>query len=249
MDVLGRPLKIWKYIHACLKRLPVKAETLFFSQHCSSLKTSMGENVKPQELELDRSIYCDNVTSYTWKKIKQVSITFNTSNPSILPGLEPCGGFAPCSFFWRFGAGGLYGCLGFGRVPRGKRNSDSWDRSTWFWWFRVCSAVLVLQRLVPNWRLRQAISFHLVIAQVGVDFDNFFVWNFSEVPWFAKQWWCSSSSSWEAAEITGAGRGGLAEDQHPQRGSVPAYYHRVEGFRVFHFLSRWQKDSNPQTPQ
>ena len=65
MDVLGRPLKIWKYIHACLKRLPVKAETLFFSQHCSSLKTSMGENVKPQELELDRSIYCDNVTSYT----------------------------------------------------------------------------------------------------------------------------------------------------------------------------------------
>ena len=30
---------------------------------------------------------------------------------------------------------------------------------------------------------------------------------FSEVPWFEKQWWCSSSSSWEAAEITGAGAG------------------------------------------
>ena len=128
--------------------------------------------------------------SYIWLNWTRFPITFQPFKSPFCPGLESCGRFAPCSFCWRFGAGGLHGCLGFGGAPSSAVIANKHQP-------------MALQTQFALMEDKKASYFlnHLV------DFDNFFVWNFSEVPWFEKQWWCSSSSSWEAAEITGAGAG------------------------------------------
>lgn len=157
--------------------------------------------------------------SYIWLNWTRFSITFHPLKSPFCPGLESCGRFAPCSFFWRFGARGLHGCLGFGGAP--------W---IWHWWrarvkiligFLMMCKTAVIPWKTNQWHFKQFALMEDKKASYFlnhlVDFDNFFIWNFSEVPWFEKQWWCSTSS-WEAAEITGAGQGRIGRRSEASKG-------------------------------